>query len=53
MNSTTLSFNPTINKRSREYDPDESLFGDIDYPSDDIANENQQPQDLDKIEDAS
>lgn len=53
MNSTTLPFNPTLNKRGRDYDPDESLFGDIECPSDDIANENRQPQDLDKKDEPS
>lgn len=49
MNSTTLSFNPTWNK-PQDQDPDESLFGDIEVPSDDFATENQQPQDLNKKE---
>ena len=39
-------------KKVQYHDPDESLFGDMDFPNDDIASENQQPQDLDKKDDA-
>lgn len=50
MNATTLSFD-RMNVDPKEFSSDESLFSDIDYPANEIANENQQPQDLDEKED--
>jgi hypothetical protein len=50
MNSTTLNI---IVKISGRENSDESLYGDFDHPSDEIASEDQQPQDLDKKVDQS